>query len=190
MRLRSAQQAEAAAQEKAKREAAEREAAEAAAREKAAREKARLEAKEKAKAAAQEKAKREAAEREKAAQAAQAAAAERQRQQNSAVSIPNGNYSGRTAREESCSPVAKSIIVTIKDGKVCWEHEMSFSNQWAGTVGPDGAVDARVAGRPGTSAAGFLVNGGTMSIEMMYPECERPIRIKLLGMIGAASACQ
>jgi hypothetical protein len=190
------QRAEAAAQEKAKREAreaAEREAD--AVREQAraqdAARKARLEAEERQRAetAAQERAKREAAEREKTARAAQAAAAQSLKQQGSTASVPDGNYSGRTAREESCSPVAKSIIVTIKDGKVCWEHELSFSNQWAGTIDPAGAVDARVPGRPGTSAAGVVVNGGTMSIEMTYPECAYPIRLKLLGMIGAASAC-
>jgi hypothetical protein len=190
------QRAEAAAQEKAKREAreaAEREAD--AVREQAraqdAARKARLEAEERQRAetAAQERAKREAAEREKTARAAQAAAAQSLKQQGSTASVPDGNYSGRTAREESCSPVAKSIIVTIKDGKVCWEHELSFSNQWAGTIDPAGAVDARVPGRPGTSAAGVVVNGGTMSIEMTYPECAQPIRLRLLGMIGAASAC-
>lgn len=110
-------------------------------------------------------------------------------QQPTALAVPEGNYSGRTVKEESCSPVATSVIVTIKDGKVCWEHGLNASNQWAGTIDPAGAVSARVPGRPGTKAAGQAVNGGAMSIEMTYPECANPIRIKLLGMIGTASAC-
>jgi hypothetical protein len=206
---------EAAAREKAKREAGERQAAEAAAQEQAkteaaAREKVKREAGERqaAEAAAQERAKTEAMEREKArldseerdraeretrektAQAIQAtASASLYLQPASTLAVPEGNYSGRTVREESCSPTAESIIVTVKSGKICWEHDLSAANQWAGTIDPAGAVAARVRDRPGTSAAGQVVNGGAMSIEMTYPGCANPIRIKLLGMIGAASAC-
>ena len=206
---------EATAREKARREAGERQAAEAAAQEQArteatALEKARRETGERqaAEAAAQERAKTEAMEREKArldseerdraeretrekaAQAIQAtASASLYLQPASTLAVPEGNYSGRTVREESCSPAAESIIVTVKSGKICWEHDLSAANQWAGTIDPAGAVAARVRDRPGTSAAGQVVNGGAMSIEMTYPGCANPIRIKLLGMIGAASAC-
>ena len=110
-------------------------------------------------------------------------------QQAPALAAPEGNYIGRTAREENCSPVAKSVIVTIKGGKVCWEHDLNVSAQWTGTIDPAGAVAARVPAHPGTSAAGQVVNGGAMSIDMTYPECANPIRIKLINMIGAASAC-
>ena len=179
--------AEAAALEKLRRETEARQAAEAAAREgakveAAAREKARLEAEER------EMVEKET--REKAAQAAQAtASASLYMQQAPALAAPKGNYIGRTAREENCSPVAKSVIVTIKGGKVCWEHDLNVSAQWAGTIDPAGAVAARVPAQPGTSAAGQVVNGGAMSIDMTYPECANPIRIKLINMIGAASAC-
>ncbi len=206
---------EATAREKARREAGERQAAEAAAQEQAkteaaAQERARREAglRQAAEAAAQEHAKTEAVEREKArldseerdraeretrekaAQAVQAtASASLYMQQAPALAAPEGNYIGRTAREENCSPVAKSVIVTIKGGKVCWEHDLNVSAQWTGTINPAGAVAARVPAQPGTSAAGQVVNGGAMSIDMTYPECANPIRIKLINMIGAASAC-
>jgi hypothetical protein len=179
--------AEAAAREMARREAGERQAAEAAAQERAkveaaAREKARLEAEER------DRVEKEA--REKAAQAAQVTAlASLNMQQPPALAAPEGNYIGRTVREENCAPVAKSVIVTIKGGKVCWEHDLNVSAQWAGTVDPAGAVAARVPAQPGTSAAGQVVNGGAMSIDMTYPECANPIRIKLINMIGAASPC-
>ena len=196
---------EAAAQERARRQAGLRQAAEAAAQERArteaaAQETARREAglRQAAEAAAQEHAKTEAVERdraeretrEKAAQAVQAtASASLYMQQAPALAAPEGNYIGRTAREENCSPVAKSVIVTIKGGKVCWEHDLNVSAQWTGTINPAGAVAARVPAQPGTSAAGQVVNGGAMSIDMTYPECANPIRIKLINMIGAASAC-
>jgi hypothetical protein len=179
--------AEATAREIARREAGERQAAEAAAQERAkveagAREKARLEA--------EERDRVEKETREKAAQAAQVTAlASLDMQQAPALAVPEGNYSGRTVREESCSPAAESIIVTVKSGKICWEHDLSVPNQWAGTIDPAGTVAARVRDRPGTSAAGQVVNGGAMNIEMTYPGCANPIRIKLLGMIGSASAC-
>ena len=179
--------AEAAALEKSRRETEARQAAEAAARERAkteaaAREKARLDSEER------DRAERET--REKAAQAAQVtASASLYTQQDSTPAVPEGNYSGRTVREENCAPLAKSVIVTIKGGKVCWEHELNVSNQWAGTIDPAGAVTASVRDRPGTSAAGQVVNGGAMSIDMTYPECANPIRIKLINMIGMASAC-
>jgi hypothetical protein len=178
---------EATAREKARRETGERQAAEAAAQERAKteameREKARLNSEER------DRAERET--REKTAQAIQAtASASLYLQPASTLAVPEGNYSGRTVREESCSPAAESIIVTVKSGKICWEHDLSAANQWAGTIDPAGAVAARVRDRPGTSAAGQVVNGGAMSIEMTYPGCANPIRIKLLGMIGTASAC-
>jgi hypothetical protein len=207
--------AEATAREQARREAGERQAAEAAAQERANAEAAALErsrretealqaaetaARERAKveAAAREKSRLEAEERdrveretrEKAAQAPQVtASASLYMQQAPALAAPEGNYIGRTVREENCSPVAKSVIVTITGGKVCWEHDLNVSAQWAGTIDPAGAVAARVPARPGTSAAGQVVNGGAMSIDMTYPECANPIRIKLINMIGAASAC-
>jgi hypothetical protein len=178
---------EATAQEAARREAGERQAAEAATLERAEteameHEKARLDSEKR------DRAERET--RERAAQAIQAtASASLYLQPASMLAVPEGNYSGRTVREESCSPAAESIIVTVKSGKICWEHDLSAANQWAGTIDPAGAVAARVRDRPGTSAAGQVVNGGAMSIEMTYPGCANPIRIKLLGMIGAASAC-
>ena len=179
--------AEAAALEKSRRETEALQAAEAAARERAkveaaARDDARLEA--------EERDRVEKETREKAAQAAQVtASASLYVPQAPALAAPEGNYIGRTAREENCSPVAKSVIVTIKGGKVCWEHDLNVSAQWTGTIDPAGAVAARVTAQPGTSAAGQVVNGGAMSIDMTYPECANPIRIKLINMIGAASAC-
>jgi len=179
--------AEAGALEKSRRETEALQAAETAARERAkveaaAREKSRLEAEER------DRVERET--REKAAQAPQVtASASLYMQQAPALAAPEGNYIGRTVREENCSPVAKSVIVTITGGKVCWEHDLNVSAQWAGTIDPAGAVAARVPARPGTSAAGQVVNGGAMSIDMTYPECANPIRIKLINMIGAASAC-
>ena len=188
--------AEAAALEKSRRETEALQAAEAAARERAkveaaARDNARLEAaREKSRLEAQERDRVEKETREKAAQAVQAtASASLYVQPATTLAVPEGNYSGRTIREESCSPAAESIIVTVKGGKICWEHDLSVPNQWAGTIDPAGAVAARVRDRPGTSAAGQVVNGGAMSIEMTYPGCANPIRIKLLGLIGSASAC-
>jgi hypothetical protein len=110
-------------------------------------------------------------------------------QENAALSIPDGDYSGRTARDEGCSPAAESVIVTIKGGRVCWEHELKSPNRWAGTIGPDGIIQARADGRAGTRATGRIVNGGAMSVEMAYPDCANPVRLKLLGMIGKASTC-
>ena len=121
---------EATAREKARREAGERQAAEAAARERAKteaveREKARLDSEER------DRAERET--REKAAQAVQAtASASLYLQPASTLAVPEGNYSGRTVREESCSPAAKSIIVTVKSGKICWEHDLSVREPMGG----------------------------------------------------------
>jgi hypothetical protein len=179
------ERAEIAAREIARREAQERERAETAAIEQAKREAAKRE-----EAEAREKASLEAKEHEQAIRVVQEAAALTQnRPQNAALAVPEGNYSGRTVKEDSCSPFARSVIVTIKDGRVCWEHDLNFSNQWAGTIDPLGVIDARVLGRPGTSASGQLVNGGAMSIDMTYPECASRIRIKLVGMIGTATPC-
>ncbi len=110
-------------------------------------------------------------------------------QENAALSMPDGDYSGRTIRDESCSPAAESVIVTIKDGRVCWEHELKAPNRWAGTIDPAGIIQARADSRPGTRATGRIVNGGAMSVEMAYPDCANPVRLKLLGMIGKASTC-
>jgi hypothetical protein len=198
--------AEEAAQLTAQREAAERQAAKAAAAERAvageaARGKARLDAEERRKAeetarlaalpGAEEPpaAKAAAQAREAALQPAPMMASLNPVQENGAPSVPDGDYSGRTSRDESCSPIAESLIVTIKDGRVCWEHDLKSSNRWAGTIDRTGVIEARAQSRPGTSATGHIVNGGAMSVEMRYPDCANPIGLKLLGMIGTASAC-
>jgi hypothetical protein len=105
-----------------------------------------------------------------------------------AVALPEGIYNGRASREDSCAAEAASVQVTIKDGKICWEHKTAFENKWEGSVGPDGVVEAKTRGRNATHAAGRVVNGGSMSIEMTYPECQNPIRMQLSGMISGSPA--
>lgn len=168
--------------EQAKREGAERERAQA---------KRELEEREKAETAARDLAARGAEAQRRTLLAAREMQAPNQSGQLAGVlAVPDGDYIGRTSREEGCSQAVTSVIVTIKDGMVCWQHDLNFANRWSGTIAPSGAVDARVRGRTGTSATGQVVNGGTMSIEMTYPECNSRIRINQLHMIGVASSCQ
>lgn len=104
--------------------------------------------------------------------------------------LPNGMYKGRAGKDESCGAKAGPVIVTIRDGRICWEHGLGFENKWEGSVGADGTVEAKVRGRSGTRASGSAINGGAMSIDMTYPECQNPIRIQLGGMIpGAPAPC-
>jgi hypothetical protein len=127
--------------------------------------------------------------REEASQPAPAMASLSGLQTNLATPVPDGNYSGRTVKNDSCSSAAESVIVTIRNGKVCWEHGLKTSARWAGSIASDGIVRARSDASPSMAAAGYARNGGAMNIEMTYPDCAEPVRLKLLGMIGAASVC-
>lgn len=104
--------------------------------------------------------------------------------------VADGVYRGMFRAEESCSARATMLPITIKDGKICWEHPLSFTNKWQGAVDSGGAINARVIGRNGTLATGEVRNGGG-NLELTYPECRNPIKVQINGIYpGEPSPCR
>ena len=105
-----------------------------------------------------------------------------------AASLPEGIYNGRASRESSLRS-GSGVGASDDQG---WEDLLGAQDRLRkqvgkASVGPDGVVEAKTRGRNGT-AAGRVVNGGSMNIEMNYPECNNRIRIQIGGMISSTPA--
>ena len=101
------------------------------------------------------------------------------------VSLRNGTYSARTKLEPSCSTALRSVTVRIKNGTIAWKHNITpdLPVSWDGTIDAQGFVQAR-AGVNGTKATGRLTDDGTSKeIEIVYPQCDKPIQAQVIARI-------
>jgi hypothetical protein len=95
----------------------------------------------------------------------------------------DGRYLARSGSACGAKPDL-SINVTIRQGRIAWEHEFQgIAYRWNGAIDAGGAIEASVGNSPSFRATGRYSDEERM-ILMRYPQCAAGVRMDIVKKLG------